>query len=92
MGQTGLSGPKEGSHLCGQQPILGNNRPAGTQLWYTNIYSEIPPNSPKHLPKINQHVTIPESFQEFIPKKTAGGSSVLHFLSLGLEGKQSVME
>ena len=57
----------------------------------TNMYSEIPQILPRHFAKINQHITILESFQEFITKKTAGGSKVLHFFTLWVR-KQSIME
>ena len=32
MEKTGLHGLKEGSHRCGRQPVLENNRPTASQL------------------------------------------------------------
>lgn len=75
---------KEATRLT-QRSVLGNDRPAGTQL-YKHVFWN-PPNSSRHFAKINQHITILESFQEFITKKTAGGSKVLHFFTLWVRMK-----
>lgn len=46
MGPTGLHGLKEGNHPCGQQSLLGSDRPADSQL-YKHIFWN-PPNSSYH--------------------------------------------
>ena len=55
----------------------------------TNTLFWNPPNSSRHFAKINQRITILESFQEFIPRKTAGGSKVLfiYFFTLWVRMK-----
>lgn len=80
---------KEATRVA-QQSILGNDRPDGIQL-HKHIFWN-PPNSSRYFAKINQSVTILESFKNVFWRKQQVAAKFHIFLSFGLEWKQSVME